>query len=136
MAKISIVCGSGSGRGDGKAAMSAVHLPATFCTYCYLEFLCSDHCKIIMGHQLSSYYCARIVMRIGVVHATDIQNLWDYMQLRQIVVGRFGEVSKHKMIIVKHCADIIASNTWKYAGYNTEDDFITKNPYTGNTIKQ
>ena len=41
--------------------------------------------------------------------------------VRQIVVGRFGEVSKHTMIIVKHCADMIASNN---AGYNTEDNAI------------
>ena len=26
------------------------------------------------------------------------------------------------MIIVKICADMIASNTWKYSGYNTEND--------------
>ena len=26
------------------------------------------------------------------------------------------------MIIVKHCADMTASNTWNYAGYNTEND--------------
>ena len=42
--------------------------------------------------------------------------------VRQIVVGRFGEVSRHTMIIVKICADMIASNTWKYSGYNTEND--------------
>ena len=27
-----------------------------------------------------------------------------------------------RLIIVTICADIIASNTWKYSGYNTEDD--------------
>ena len=42
--------------------------------------------------------------------------------VRQIAVGRFGEVSRHTMIIVKICADMIASNTWKYSGYNTEND--------------
>ena len=42
--------------------------------------------------------------------------------VRQISVGRFGEVSRHTMIIVKICADMIASNTWKYSGYNTEND--------------
>ena len=42
--------------------------------------------------------------------------------VRQIAVGRFGEVSRHTMIIVKVCADMIASNTWKYSGYNTEND--------------
>jgi hypothetical protein len=42
--------------------------------------------------------------------------------VRQIAVGRFGEVSRHTLIIVKICSDMIASNTWKYSGYNTEDD--------------
>ena len=37
-------------------------------------------------------------------------------------MGRFGEVSRHTLIIVKICADMIASNTWKYSGYNTEND--------------